>query len=136
MQVDQSNPFNAKNIVKLLVKSVCGIKASRKQKVSEYLQNYLQVLATNLETPNEDFRVKEAILHSLGNLKDHISRSVDLQNSIEPILQQYVFSELTSSNSFMRARACWLYGQFGKFPFNNEDHLRHVLNAIYENLNH
>jgi hypothetical protein len=36
----------------------------------------------------------------------------------------------------MRARACWLYGQFGKFPFNNEDHLRHVLNAIYENLNH
>ena len=41
MQVDQSNPFNAKHIVKLLVKIICGIKSSRKQKVSEYLQNYL-----------------------------------------------------------------------------------------------
>lgn len=26
MQVDQSNPFNAKLIVKALVKSICGIK--------------------------------------------------------------------------------------------------------------
>ena len=41
MQVDQSNPFSAKHIVKLLVKVICGIKSSRKQKVSEYLQNYL-----------------------------------------------------------------------------------------------
>lgn len=37
MQVDQSNPFNYKHIAKLLVKSICGIKSSRKQKVSEYL---------------------------------------------------------------------------------------------------
>lgn len=34
----------------------------------------------------------------------------------------------------MRARACWLYGQFGKFPYNDE-HLRHVLNSIFESLN-
>lgn len=78
------------------MKSICGIKASRKQKVSEYLRNYLQVLATNLQQPSEDFRVKEAILHSLGNLKDHISRCADLQASIEPLLSQYVFSELSS----------------------------------------
>ena len=36
-QDDQSNPFNAKHIVKLLVKVICGIKANRKQKVSEHL---------------------------------------------------------------------------------------------------
>jgi hypothetical protein len=30
LQVDQSNPFNSKNIVKLLVNSVCGIKTSKK----------------------------------------------------------------------------------------------------------
>jgi hypothetical protein len=113
MQVDQSNPFNAKQVVKTLVRSICGIKQSRKQKVSEHLQNYLQVLATNLEQHNEDFRVKEAILHSLGNLREHLSRSLELQASIEPLLQQYVFSELSSTNPFMRARACWLYGQLG-----------------------
>lgn len=94
MQVDQSNPFNAKHIVKLLMRIICGVKSSRKQKVSDHLQNYLQVLAQNLEQPCEDFRVKEAILHSLGNLREHIERSNDLQASIEPLLQQYVFSEL------------------------------------------
>lgn len=31
----------------------------------------------------------------------------------------------------MRARACWVYGQFGNFPFNNQDHLRDALNGIY-----
>lgn len=77
-QVDQSNPFNAKSIVKLLVRQICGIRASRKQRVSEYLQAYLQVLATNLEQPSEDFRVKEAILHSLGNLADLIKDSPQL----------------------------------------------------------
>ncbi len=34
----------------------------------------------------------------------------------------------------MKAGACWLYGKFGKFPFNNEDHLRHVLNAVFSSL--
>ena len=41
MQVDQSNPFNAKQLVKLLVRSICGVKQSRKMKVSEHLQHYL-----------------------------------------------------------------------------------------------
>ena len=136
MQVDQQNQFNAKSIVKLLVRQICMIKSNRKQKVSEYLQNYLQVLAQNLETQHEDFRMKEAIMHALGSLKEQIERSVELQQSIEPLLQTYVFDELNSQNSFMRARACWLYGQFGSFPFSNEDHLRHVLNAIYANLSH
>jgi len=45
MQVDQANTLNPKNIVKILVNSVCGIKTSKKQRVSQYLQNYLQVLA-------------------------------------------------------------------------------------------
>lgn len=40
---------------------------------------------------------------------------------------------MKSENGFMKARACWIYGQFGSIPYANEDHLRHVLNAIYEN---
>jgi len=30
MQVDQSNPFNSKQIVKTLIKSICNIKQSAK----------------------------------------------------------------------------------------------------------
>ena len=54
---------------------------------------------------------------------------------MEPILQTYVFNELSSENPFMRARACWLYGCLHG-ALNNEDHLRHVLNSIYANLTH
>jgi hypothetical protein len=136
MQVDQSNSFNPKHTVLQLIKTICNIKATRKQKVSVYLQGYLQILASNLEQTNSDPRVKEAVLHGIGTLNDQIAASEELQLSIEPLLQNYVFSELTSSNAMMRARACWVYGQFGKFPFNNQDHLRGALNAIYENLHH
>jgi hypothetical protein len=41
MQVDQSNYFNPKSIVKALVRSICSIKQFKGQKVSNYLQNYL-----------------------------------------------------------------------------------------------
>ena len=36
----------------------------------------------------------------------------------------------------MKSRACWIYGQFGNFPFENTDHLRTALNSIYECLHH
>ena len=49
MTVDQSNSFNPKHTVLQLIKTICNIKATRKLKVSVYLQGYLQILAGNLE---------------------------------------------------------------------------------------
>jgi importin-7 len=77
----------------------------------------------------------------MGTLKDNIERSAELQASLEPLLQQYVFMELSSTNPIMRARACWLYGQFGSMKncFKsgvNDEHLRHVINGIFDNLSH
>jgi importin-7 len=34
----------------------------------------------------------------------------------------------------MRARACWLYGEFGGFPFTDMNHLQSAINSIFENL--
>ena len=51
-------------------------------------------------------------------------------------LEQYFYQELKSENGFLRARACWVYGQFASFPFANDDHLRAALNDLYENLSH
>jgi hypothetical protein len=109
-QVDQSNQWNPRGNVLQLIKTVCNIKATRKQKVSVYLQGYLQILAGHLEQPSNDFRVKEAVLHAIGCLNEQISQSPEMQLSIEPLLQAYVYSELTSTNAMMRARACWVYG--------------------------
>ena len=43
-----------------------------------------------------------------------------------------MFPELASENGFMKARACWVYGEFAAFPFTNDDHLRHALNGLYQ----
>lgn len=85
MQVDQSNPNSAKHIVKVLVKVICGIKPTR-TRISPYLESYLQVLVNNLQQETQDFRVKEAILHSLGNLAEQIGVSNAMMASMEPIL--------------------------------------------------
>jgi hypothetical protein len=37
MQMDESNPFNSKILVRNLVKQITGIRKSRKVKVGEYL---------------------------------------------------------------------------------------------------
>jgi hypothetical protein len=42
--------------------------------------------------------------------------------------------ELQSQNAFLRARACWLYGEFGEFPFNNNEHLTQALGLIFQNM--
>ena len=116
MQVDQSDSYNIKLMVKYLVGSICSIKVNRKQKISQYLQEFLELIANNLEQPQQDFRVKEALLHTLGNLKEQIEDSLYLQGLMTDMLEKYAFQELKSENSFLRARACWLYGQFGSFP--------------------
>ena len=58
--------------------------------------------------------------------------SQEYQANAELMIQQYVFPELASENGFMKARACWIYGQFAHFSFNNEEHLRHAINGIYQ----
>jgi hypothetical protein len=52
-----------------------------------------------------------------------------------------VFAELEAENPMLRARAIWVYGKLGSLPaaFNSptgQEHLRHVLNGIYQNLTH
>jgi len=75
-------------------------------------------------------------MHAYGLLASHMAHSEDYQTNAELMLQQYIFQELSSDNAFLRARACWVYAQFGAFPFNNTDHLTHTLNALYQNLSH
>lgn len=66
LQVDQSNTFNIKKNVTHLITTICSIKNSRREKVSPYLQGFLQVIVGNLEQQQSDFRVKEALLHTMG----------------------------------------------------------------------
>ena len=116
-----------------LIKTICNIRQTRKNKISEYLTSYLQLLVENLSAPpSEDFRHREALLHAFGLLSQHMAYSAEYQQNAEMMIQQHVFPELASENGFMRARACWVYGQFAHFSFADEDHLRHALNGLYQ----
>ena len=71
-------------------------------------------------------------MHSFGLLSEHMAYSQQYQDNAELMLQQYIFPELSNENGFMKARACWVYGEFAHFPFKNNDHLRHALNALFQ----
>ena len=58
--------------------------------------------------------------------------SQEYQANAEMMLKQYVHGELESTNAQMKARACWVYGEFAKFPFADDDWLRDSLNRIYQ----
>jgi hypothetical protein len=53
---------------------------------------------------------------------------------MEPMLIQHVMPELTSSEPFLRSRACWLYGEFGSFKYENEPTLKQAVDGVYKNL--
>ena len=55
-------------------------------------------------------------MHAFGLLSSHMAYSLDYQKNAELLLQNFVYTELTSPNAFLRARACWVYAQFGNFP--------------------
>ena len=86
--------------------------------------------------PQEDFRFKEALMHAFGLLAEHMAHTAEYQQHAENLLQAYIYPELESENAFLRARACWVYGQFGHFPFSSDEHLRYALNGIFSNLSH
>ena len=66
LQVDNSNAWNVKRVDEDLIKTICNIRQTRKNKISDYLTSYLQLLAENLQMPPpEDFRHREALLHAL-----------------------------------------------------------------------
>jgi len=50
------------------------------------------------------------------------------------MLIQHVLPELTSSEPFLRSRACWFYGEFGSFKYENEPTLKQAVDGVYKNL--
>lgn len=56
----------------------------------------------------------------------------DFQANAEAMLKQYVYPELESTDPHMKARACWVYGEFAAYNFADGDWLRDSLNKIYQ----
>ena len=84
LQVDNSNSFNVKKVDEDMIQSICNIRQTRKNKISDNLTNCLQMLVQNLsEPPSEDFRHREALLHAFGLLSQHMAYSAEYQANAE-----------------------------------------------------
>ena len=56
-----------------MIRTICNIRQTRKQKISPHLPNYLSIIVTSMQTPTtDDFRPKEALMHAFGLLASHM----------------------------------------------------------------
>lgn len=118
LQVDNSNAWNVKRTNEEMIKGICNIRQNRKNKISPHLQSYLSLLVDQMQNQTgDDPRPKEALMHAFGLLSTHMAQTPEYQKHAEQMLITYVQPELASASPFIRARACWVYGEFGIFPF-------------------
>ena len=94
-----------------------------------YLQQFLLYLNTSLSSPI-DILTKEALIYEVGSLSDVLHKHENLAIQVQEMLARYVFPEFNNPIGFLRARACWAYGQFSAFPFENIEHQKNVLEKI------
>ena len=82
---------------------------------SELLVRMLQYLCTQLQS-DESLLHKEAAMRCIGNLREVVQENATLVSEVETMLTRLVKPHLYSQVGFLRARACWTYGQFAYYP--------------------
>jgi len=50
------------------------------------------------------------------------------------MLKTHVLADLNSAQPLLKVRACWVYGEFCDYEFNDSEHIRLVIEGIYSNL--
>ena len=78
--------------------------------------------------------MKEALLFAVGNLSESIRVHSDLKRNIEPMLKNHVMTDLSSPHPLLKSRACWVYGEFSEYTFEDNDHIQQAVHGIYQSL--
>lgn len=82
-------------------------------------------------------RLKDGALLAVGSLHENLAKRDVYRPSLEPMLKTHVLPELTSAHGFLRARACWTYGQFARSIFRRgkaaePEHLKAAFQRLLE----
>eukprot|EP00667_Euglena_gracilis_P001035 EG_transcript_1036 len=79
----------------------------------------------------KDYRAKDGCLFALGSLRRRLRTSDEYKAVLEPLLITHVLPEFQSPHGFLRAKACWVCGQFSKIEWQSGEALagivRHIL---------
>jgi importin-7 len=140
--------FMPKNTVIDLLMYICSYtstpktKGKKQKRKPDYLFPFLNFAVSNMQQYQDqlsqghhpDWRIKEALLCSIGHLEELIMSHEELSSQMEPMLIQHVLNELQSSQPFLRSRACWIYGEFKMVEFADEANFKNAIDGIYKNL--
>jgi len=112
--------YSAKSAALDLLVALCGDK--------NLLVGFMTFLSEAL--PGASLLGKEALLLAVGSLADQLRAQPELAVSVEAMLTRYVLADLSSEVGFLRARACWTYGQFASFPLPDLEHQTQAFRCI------
>eukprot|EP00899_Mesostigma_viride_P026574 jgi/Mesvir1/7100/Mv09206-RA.2 len=73
------------------------------------------------ETPpqHRNSREKDGVMLVVGSLADKLKSKKEYKHSLEAMLELQVLPEFQNPEGHLRAKACWLAGQYADIPFQN-----------------
>lgn len=76
------------------------------------------------------------MLYAFGNLHEKAAWSglPEMKQLTEGILSNFAFEGLSSQNPLVVARACWVYGKYGQYKFESDQHLMAATDKIQQHL--
>ncbi|KAJ6229662.1 d-importin 7/ranbp7 [Anaeramoeba flamelloides] len=114
--------------------------ARAKGNLEGFIQYLGQIFEEYSNTPNDVDLIlkKDGAMKALGILAPKLKTLPDFFEDLELILKNYILPEFNSKYWFLKARACWLFGNYANLPFQEEDikllALKNVVDCLIYNI--
>ena len=100
----------------------------------QFLVQLLTTYAMQFDLSARNYAAKDGALLAIGLLGPVLKKKAQYRSSLEDLIHAHVMTEFPSQVGFLRARACWVYGQFSdikfKFPANMLNALERVVGCM------
>ena len=96
----------------------------------QYLLQGLTTYALQSDPAQKDYPFKDGALMAVGSIGPVLKKKAAYRNSLEDLLNNHVMMEFQNPVGFLRARACWVYGQFSDIKFRYPANLLAALECV------
>ncbi len=119
---EELNDYDPRFAALTLIDSACSEEQyfdSKKEPFHPILAEFLGFLGGVLDKSLKESqpRVFDAALYAIGKLEEEIEKYEVLVGHIEPMIKQFVLSNIENPIGVVRMRCCWIYSQFATVKF-------------------
>eukprot|EP01103_Thecamoeba_quadrilineata_P015393 TRINITY_DN4851_c0_g1_i1.p1 TRINITY_DN4851_c0_g1~~TRINITY_DN4851_c0_g1_i1.p1 ORF type:complete len:1011 (-),score=143.11 TRINITY_DN4851_c0_g1_i1:224-3256(-) len=88
----------------------------------DFFMSFLVNILTryNAEPSGKKPQEKYGVLLAMGSLSQKLMKHTSYNASLEDFIAYHVIPEFQNPNGFLRAKACWIFGQFAEIEYKNE----------------